>query len=112
MEILWGSGGRELSVRNVADQLPEYAYTTVATVLDRLVRKELLQRRMDGRTIRFVSVGSKGAHTAVQMHTLMAEDGDPEAVLRCFAANLSDTEVAILRRSLGRGGRASEIRSA
>jgi hypothetical protein len=32
MEILWASDDREVSVRDVAGELPDYAYTTVATV--------------------------------------------------------------------------------
>ena len=37
MTILWEQGGDEMTGRQVADALPENAYTTVATVLDRLV---------------------------------------------------------------------------
>jgi predicted transcriptional regulator len=105
MDIVWRSEGREVSVREVADALPEYAYTTVATVLDRLVHKEMLNRRIVGRTIRFATIGNKGAHTAVQMRMLLAEDGDPEAALEQFAEGLSDSEASILRRSLSRMAR-------
>jgi len=102
MEILWASESHEVSVRDVANVLDEYAYTTVATVLDRLVHKGLLTRRMDGRSIRFTTVGSKGAHTAVLMRTLLSDDSDPESALQRFAESLSPTEAAILRRSLGK----------
>lgn len=107
MEILWDSGDREVTGRQVADELPEYAYTTVATVLDRLTHKGVAKRRMDGRTIRFSAIGSKGAHTAVLMHHALAEDSDPDAALVRFVANLSDGETAILRRALNRVGRKS-----
>jgi hypothetical protein len=63
MTILWEQGDSELSGRQVADVLPGHAYTTVATVLDRLVHKGLVRRRMDGRAIRFAAIGSQGAHT-------------------------------------------------
>jgi predicted transcriptional regulator len=102
MEILWESADREVSVRDVASALPEYAYTTVATILDRLVHKGMLTRRMDGRTIRFSTIGSKGAHTAVLMHKALGEDGDPDAALLCFVEGLSDSEAAVLRRALNR----------
>ena len=102
MGILWAEGGGETTGRQVADHLPEHAYTTVATVLDRLVHKGLLTRRMDGRSIRFTTVGSKGAHTAVLMRTLLSDDSDPESALQRFAESLSPTEAAILRRSLGK----------
>ncbi len=91
--------------RQVADQLSEYAYTTVATVLERLTHKGLVTRRMDGRTIRFVAIGSKGAHTAVLMHHALSADSDPDSALVRFAENLSDGEVAVLRKALNRVAR-------
>lgn len=109
MDIVWQSDSREVSVREVADMLPEYAYTTVATVLDRLVHKEMLSRRLDRRTIRFATIGSKGAHTAVQMRLLLAEEGDPAAALERFAEGLSDSEAAILRRALSKMARLSRF---
>ena len=111
MEILWESTDQDVSVRDVTKTLPEYAYTTVATVLDRLVHKGMLTRRMDGRTIRFSTIGSKGAHTAVLMHKALREDGDPDAALLCFADGLSDSEAASLRHALSRNGRTPERRT-
>jgi hypothetical protein len=60
MMILWERGDDELTGRQVADALPEHAYTTVATVLDRLVHKGLVRRRKLGRSIRFAAVGTQG----------------------------------------------------
>ena len=100
MEILWSRSGGELSVRDVADVLSDYAYTTVATVLDRLVHKGLAQRRMVGRTIQFTSVGTPGTHTAVLMHEALAVDRDTDAALLRFAETLSPSEAAVLRRAL------------
>lgn len=104
MEILWAQGGGEITGREVADQLPDSAYTTVATVLDRLVRKELVHRRMDGRKIRFTPVGSPGAHAAVLMRQAMAVGSDPDTALATFAWSLSPSEAATLRRALGGAG--------
>lgn len=101
MDRLWAEPGRELTGRDVADALADYAYTTVATVLDRLTHKGLVQRRMDGRTIRFTAVGSRGAHTAVVMHEALAVDDDPSAALVQFAGTLSRAEAAVLRDALG-----------
>jgi predicted transcriptional regulator len=100
MEILWEEPEGERSVRDVADVLPGYAYTTVATVLDRLVHKGLVRRRMDGRTIRFTTVGTRGTHTAVLMHQILAVDRDADAALGRFAETLSPSEAAVLRRAL------------
>jgi len=104
MGILWAEGGGETTGRQVADHLPEHAYTTVATVLDRLVHKGLVRRRMDGRKIRFAPVGSPDAHAAVLMRQAMAEGPDPEAALVTFAQTLSRAEVATLRHALRDAG--------
>ena len=104
MEILWSASGNDMSGREVADQLPEYAYTTVATVLDRLVRKELVHRRMDGRKIRFTPVGSPGAHAAVLMRQAMAVGSDPRAALAGFVRTLSPEEIGTLREALDDAG--------
>jgi predicted transcriptional regulator len=105
MDILWKEPDRALTGRDVAGQLPENAYTTVATVLDRLVHKDLVRREMDGRHIRFTAIGSPGAHTAVLMHEALAAGGDRNSALVRFAQNLSPEEVAVLRRSLRDGAR-------
>ena len=72
----------------------------MATVLDRLVHKGLVRRRMDGRAIRFAANGSQGAHTAVLMHETLSRGDDPEAALARFAEILSPEEAAVLRASL------------
>ncbi len=100
MEILWTRSDIELRVRDVVDVLPEYAYTTVATVLDRLVHKGLVHRRIEGRTILFTGVGTPGAHTAVLMHDALVVDRDTDAALLRFAETLSAPEAAVLRRAL------------
>lgn len=100
MDILWEAPGRELTGRDVFNLLPGYAYTTVATVLDRLVHKALISRRLDGRTIRFATTGTQGAHTAGMMHDALVTASDPEAALVSFAETLSRSEAAILRRAL------------
>lgn len=99
--ILWEEPDRAMTGRDVAQRLAENAYTTVATVLDRLVHKGLVRREMEGRHIRFTAIGSPGAHTAVLMHEALAAGGDDRnAALVRFAQNLTPEEVAVLRRSL------------
>ncbi len=100
MEILWAEPGRDRTGRDVADLLPDYAYTTVATMLDRLVHKGLVSRRMDGRLIHFTAVGTRADHAADLMHETLATNGDPGAVLARFAATMSRSEAALLRKAL------------
>ncbi len=99
MEILWEASGREVTGRQVADLLPGYAYTTVATVLDRLSHKGLVLRRKEGRTIRFMVTGTPAAHTAMLMHETLKVTSDPEGALACFAELVSASEAVILRRA-------------
>jgi len=103
MDILWSSSDHELTGRNVADELPEFAYTTVATVLDRLVHKDLVVRRKDGGRIRFSAVGSQGAHSAVLMRRAMEASPDADSALVHFAGTLSPDEAAVLRAALQDG---------
>jgi BlaI family transcriptional regulator, penicillinase repressor len=100
MDTLWAEPGRELTGRDVTDALADFAYTTVATVLERLVHKGLVHRRMDGRTIRFTAIGTRGAHTAVLMRETLSVDVDPDTALIRFAQTLSRSEAAVLRKAL------------
>ena len=100
MDLLWEDPGRELTGRQLADALPGYAYTTVATVLDRLVQKGMVNRRMEGRTIQFSPTGTRAAHTAELMHETLAVTGDPDSTLVRFAETLSRSEAEILRCAL------------
>jgi predicted transcriptional regulator len=100
MDVLWEKPESELTVRDVADILPDYAYTTVATVLDRLVHKGLVHRRMDRRTIRFTTIGTRGTHTAVLMHEALSVDPDADAALVRFAETLSPSEATVLYGAL------------
>ena len=106
MEILWEASGREVTGRHVADRLPGYAYTTVATILDRLSHKGLVRRRKEGRTIRFKVTGTPAAHTAMLMHEMLEETSDPEGALVSFAEIVSPSEADTLRRAFEERARA------
>jgi predicted transcriptional regulator len=101
IEVLWEKPGRELTGREVANVLPDYAYTTVATVLDRLFHKKLVRRRMDGRTIRFAATGTGATHTATLMREALGSTRDRDAALVSFAERVSASDADVLRRTLG-----------
>jgi predicted transcriptional regulator len=100
MGLLWEDPDRELTGRDVAEVFPEYAYTTVATVLDRLVQKGVVSRRMEGRTIRFSTTGTRADHTAELMHEALVVTGDTDSALVRFAKTLSRSEAEVLRTAL------------
>jgi predicted transcriptional regulator len=53
LELLWAQR-RPATVRHIRRALPELAYTTIMTTLDRLYRKGLLLRDKDGRAFAYV----------------------------------------------------------
>jgi predicted transcriptional regulator len=101
IDVLWQESGQELTGRDVANALPRYAYTTVATVLDRLVHKKLVSRRMDGRTIRFTATGTGATHAVTLMRHALGSTRDPDAALVRFAESVTPSEATVLRRALG-----------
>ena len=102
MEVLWaGSGSRtDASVREVADRLPEYAYTTVLTVLDRLQRKGVVTRVKVGRAFRYAPASTRDEYTAELMHEALGAAADRDAVLIRFAESVTPSEAAVLRHAL------------
>jgi predicted transcriptional regulator len=100
MDVLWDEPGREVTGRQVADRLDGNAYTTVATVLDRLVHKDLVARRMVGRAIRFIATGTGDMYAAQLMHEALVTTDDPAATLASFAQILSRAEAGTLRGAL------------
>lgn len=101
MDILWAEGPEEATVREVAAALPDYAYTTVLTVLDRLHRKGLVARSRDGRAFRYVALTSREEHAAALMREVLGTTNDRDAVLVRFAESVSPDEAAVLAQALG-----------
>ncbi len=105
MDVLWGSMGTGLTVRQVAEELPTHAYTTVLTVLDRLQRKHMVERTKDGRAHRYTAAASREAYTAELMLEALGGATDRDAVLVRFAETVTVSEADVLRQALdGLGG--------
>jgi len=100
MDVAWAHAGEELSVRDVADELDGYAYTTIGTVLDRLARKGQLRRRRDGHVLTFGATGTDASHTADAMRESLDASDDPVGALRQLGSLLSAEEMAALRAAL------------
>src|SRR4029453_17638047 len=58
LEALW-TRGAEASVRDILDEFPNAAYTTLMTTMERLHRKGVLERRKDGRAFLYWPVSSR-----------------------------------------------------
>jgi len=100
MDVLWDSVKTPLTGREVADQLPDRAYTTVLTILDRLRRKGLVTRTTVGRSHRFAASDTRESYMAELMIEAMGDTGDRGAVLVRFAESVSSDEAQVLRRAL------------
>lgn len=100
MEVFWAAPEAELTARDVADHLEGYAYTTVATVLDRLVGKDLLVRRSVERVNHYSATGTRAVHTATLMAEVLNATRDPDSALAAFVTGLGPERAAALREAL------------
>jgi predicted transcriptional regulator len=100
MDVVWSAAGSEITARDVSDVLDEYAYTTIATVLNRLSRKGVVRRRMDGRTTKFAPLGTPADRAAAVMADALDASGDRDGALARFAGSMSAEDRAALLRAL------------
>ncbi|MDP4505447.1 BlaI/MecI/CopY family transcriptional regulator [Nonomuraea turcica] len=106
MEVLWSTDDW-LTVREVVNRLSDrnLAYTTVMTVMNRLVRKDFIRRERDddGRTWRYRPAAGREAYVAELMLSALSETGDRLAALGHFARSVSLEEAEALRQALPHG---------
>lgn len=103
MRVLW-SAREPMTVRAVHERLSEerpLAYTTVMTVLDRLAKKQKVQREQQGRAWLYVPAATQSELIVAEMAGLLSEAG-PEAnvVLGEFVAQLEASQREHLQRVL------------
>lgn len=99
MELLWGRGA--LSIRNVMDTLAQNpAYTTVATVMQNLQRKNLVKAEKDGRLVSYVALISREEHTAALMRHALESSTDRAASILHFVKDMPEEERALLQAYL------------
>jgi predicted transcriptional regulator len=102
MTFVWDHEGSEVTGRLVADGLPGYAYTTLATVLDRLSKKGYLRKRTERGIVRFSAADSEGEHAAAAMRDILEKTNDSSAALVKFAQAVSRSEATLLQKELRR----------
>ena len=92
MNIIWSQ--RETTVNTVRKQLSDrkLAYTTIATILQRLVDKELLDKKTDGKTSQFFAKISKENYGKVVARGLIKRfiDSFGDVAIASFAQGLED----------------------
>lgn len=106
MDVLWAAepdvGLSSRQVQERMDPSQERAYTTIKTVLDRLVEKGLVQRHRDGRIWRYRARASRQSLTAESLRSVLGDIGssDRSTALLHFLEGVEATDRAELRRLL------------
>jgi predicted transcriptional regulator len=105
MDLLWatpeGSTAQELVERLAARTGgPELAPTAVLTVLDRLRRKDFVDRERIGRAHRYRAMRSRDDVVAASMLAALETTDDRRSALVRFAGAVSAEEAALLREAL------------
>jgi BlaI family transcriptional regulator, penicillinase repressor len=100
MEVLWESPESPMSGRDVFEALPDRAYTTVLTILERLRQKSFVRRTTQGRVHYFSAADSREAYVAELMIDAMGDTHNRSAVLARFAESVTPSEARILRDAL------------
>jgi predicted transcriptional regulator len=90
LKALWSLGeGKVKDVQQVVARTRPLAYTTIMTVLERLVRKEKLTRRKQGRAFLYVPTMSEDAMRQVAVRELLESffDGSVADLVRFLGAS-------------------------
>jgi predicted transcriptional regulator len=79
----------------------DLAYTTVITILTRLLAKGAVTRERSGRAFAWTPVSDPAGLTAHKMRRLLDAESDREAVLTSFVTSLAPEDEKLLRELLG-----------
>lgn len=98
LDVLWDATA-PMSVRQVVDTLDdrEPAYTTIATVLENLRRKERVERERVGRLWYYRAMSNRAAHAAQIMHGALSASDDAHDTLLRFVGEMAPEDVDVLR---------------
>lgn len=104
LDVLWAADSSR-SVREVHESLAasrDIAYTTVMTVLDRMAKKDLVQRERIGRAFSYRASATRAGMTADLMHDALTEfaEDDRRTALVAFVTEAGEAEREALRQAL------------
>ena len=98
LESLWAHAG-EASVRDVLQDFPHAAYTTVMTTMERLHRKGVLQRRKDGRAFLYRAIETREemeSRLLARAIEPLLDGGNAQPILSCFVDEVSRRDERLL----------------
>lgn len=99
LELLWARP-RAATVRDMHRELPELAYTTVMTTLDRLYRKGLLIRQKPARAFAYAPRYARGELLSQliseQLADLLGTGGQHTVLLSTLVRTVSQKDAALL----------------
>ncbi|QDQ10247.1 BlaI/MecI/CopY family transcriptional regulator [Streptomyces spectabilis] len=82
----------------------DLAYTTVMTILTRLLAKGVVSRERAGRSFHWRSTADEAGLAALRMRKVLDSERDRGAVLASFVTTLSADDERLLRELLGDAG--------
>jgi predicted transcriptional regulator len=105
MRVLWDAEG-PLLPGEITDRLDGgYAYTSIATILSRLLAKGLVERSPAGRAFAYRPVIDEPDLAVRRIGELLDASSDRSQVLSRLIGNLSDREASAIRAMLDRANR-------
>jgi predicted transcriptional regulator len=100
MRVLWASP-QALLPATIRDQLAmELAYTSVATVLGRLLDKGLVGREPIGNAFRYSALVDEATLTAQRMRSVLDQSSNHRTALAGFVSQLGSRDARLLRSLL------------
>jgi predicted transcriptional regulator len=100
LAVLQTAGGA-LTPGEVGDRLDgDLSYSTVVTILGRLLSKRILTRSRHGRAYAYRPVADMAGLAALRMHQVLSAVSDRDAVLARFVGDLSAADEALFRQLL------------
>lgn len=104
MDVLWDHG--PVTVRQVIERLPsDPAYTTIATVLTNLDRKNLVTITRQNHSTRYAARVSRQEHAADLMEEVLRASRDRAASILQFVDSMPEDDLDLLRDYLNRRDR-------
>lgn len=110
LRVLWAADG-PLSPREINDRLDAgYAYTSVATILTRLLAKDLVVRHPAGRAFVYEAFVDEPDLAARRIGELLDSSSDRSQVLNRFIGSLSARETRVIRAMLDKASSTADVR--